>query len=252
MNRRPGEPAAVFSLQRPALFVQHSVMAATHKCKVGERRLAAAGPPNQVVPIAPGRGPVAMVDDTAAIAGHQRAACGRRDALMRMAGLAFKLRLSQQPAHRCVAGVPLRGFDGNRSYAFQLSGRRVRKPGHGLGASGDDQVGPPAAHGAQLAAVERSAGELDERVDAALPRCTAVILTWRRHQRAEGRLERGTTLYIEQAFQVDQAVLHVADVEIAARIGAVRFGQRRRVIDPILELPGNTGKAARIHGFGGL
>ena len=113
-------------------------------------------------------------------------------------------------------------------------------------------MGPLPADGAQLAAIERPAGELNHRVGATLPRGPFVVLLRRWHQCAERRLERSGAFGIEQAFQVHQPVLDVADVEIAARIAAVGLRQRRRVIDAILERLRDLGKTARIHALGGL
>ena len=75
--------------------MQHPMVAAADQCEVGQRRLTASGPPGQVMPVTPARRPAAVVDDTATIASHQRAAGGRGDPLVRMARLALQLRLSE-------------------------------------------------------------------------------------------------------------------------------------------------------------
>src|SRR5438552_1405913 len=103
-------------------------MTRAHEHQVAERRLSPSGPPDHVVPIAPGRRPVAMVDHTAAIASHERATSGRGDPLMRVAGLALQLRSSEQPADRWVAVMALCGLDWNRPVAFKLRRRRAGKP----------------------------------------------------------------------------------------------------------------------------
>lgn len=66
-------------------------MPAADERQVRQGCLPASGPPHQMVAVAPDRWPVAVVDDAAAIAGYQRAAGGRGNPLMGMAGLALEL-----------------------------------------------------------------------------------------------------------------------------------------------------------------
>src|SRR5438552_17990444 len=99
MSRRPGDPAAVLSFQRPALFVQHPVVAAADEGQVAKRGLATSCPPDQVVPITPDRRPVTAVEAAVAIAGDEGPAGGRGDPPVGVAsGLALTLRRTPPPA----------------------------------------------------------------------------------------------------------------------------------------------------------
>src|SRR5438034_3805451 len=171
MTRRPGDPAAVLSFQRPALFVQQPLVAAADEGQVGRRGLATSCPPDQVVPITPDRRPVTAVEDAVAIAGDQGPAGGRGDLPVGVAsGLALKLRLTQQPADRRIACEPLRRLHGNRSDAGHLSGWRPLESQQYLGAGRDEQVRALAADSPELAAIERAPREVDQCVDASLTR----------------------------------------------------------------------------------
>src|SRR5260370_16158830 len=101
-----------------------------------------------------------------------------------MTGLALHPRLPEQPADRWVAGMPLRRLHGNRSDAFQISGRCTRKPSQGFGAGGDDQEWPQAPDPPPLLAIKPPPAQVHHPARTALTPRTVLIPPPRPPQRA--------------------------------------------------------------------
>src|ERR1700730_2621415 len=59
----PLDPSVLLTFQAPAAFVHHPVMYAAEQRQVGQRRGAAPGPPDQVMPVAPSERPAAALED---------------------------------------------------------------------------------------------------------------------------------------------------------------------------------------------
>ena len=167
------EPS-VFALQRPVLFVDHSVMRATDQGEVGQRRRSAFDPPDQVMPIAPDRRPGAARKDTVPVPRFERPPRRRRDRPAGVAELMLQLAPARDPDDRRVAGVALHRLGRHGPAALELARRRPGQPGQGVEAGADDQLRPRA--GTVPLAAGALPAEFDQRVVLALAVAARVIL----------------------------------------------------------------------------
>src|SRR5256885_9814349 len=160
MERRLRLPVTLFrSLQDPTFFVDHAVMRSAEQRQVGQRRLAAAGPPDQVMPIAPGQWPRAARKDAVPVACLERAPRRRRQRAAGVIEFVLELAVAGDAADRRVAGVALDRLGRDRPAAFQLARRRAVRPGERVEAGTDDQLRPWAR------AVALAAGALSPEFD---------------------------------------------------------------------------------------
>src|SRR6266700_800834 len=176
--------------------------------QVGQRRRAAARPPDQMMPIAPDGRPRATREDAVPVACLERPPGGRRQRPAGVVELVLELALSGDPADRRVACIALDRLRRYRAAALELTRRRAPGPGQGVEAGADDQLRPWAravvfAPGALPAEFDESVGvdRLDERLQ----------------RRAQGR----ATLNVEQAIDPDKPIDRLGDVEVAPLIGPV-------------------------------
>src|SRR5207237_4944426 len=145
MERRLRLPVTLFrSLQDPTFFVDHAVMRSAEQRQVGQRRLAAAGPPDQVMPIAPGQWPRAARKDAVPVASFQRPPGRRRQRAAGVIELVLELALAGDAADRRVAGVALDRLGRHRATALELARRRALDPGERVEAGADDPLRPRA------------------------------------------------------------------------------------------------------------
>ena len=93
--------------------------------------------------------------------------------------------------------------------------------------------------------------QLHQGIDAPLAVAPRVVFD-RLHEGPQRRAQRRAALGIQRTVEPHQAVLRFADVEVAAFVCAVGFGQRARGIDPMLEVLGDGHELARVHGLGSL
>src|SRR6267143_7147915 len=83
--------ASVPTLQHPAFFVDHPMMAAAQECQVGQLRGASLDPPDQVMSVAPAQRPVAAREEAMLVAGFQGPPRRRWDGPARMVELVLEL-----------------------------------------------------------------------------------------------------------------------------------------------------------------
>src|SRR5437762_5965310 len=135
--------------------------------QVGQRRGAAARPPDQMMPVAPDQWPGAARKDAVPVARFERAPGRRRKGPAGVIELVLQLTLAGDPADRRVACIALDRLRGYRAAAFELARRRALDPSHGIEAGADDQLRPrPGA--IALAARATVPAEFHERIGAAL------------------------------------------------------------------------------------
>src|SRR5437660_6447191 len=176
MERRLRLPVTLFrSLQDPVFFMHHAVMRSAEQRQVGQGRLAAAGPPDQVMPIAPGQWPRAARKDAVPVASFQRPPGRRRQRAAGVIEFVLELALAGDAADRRVTGVALDGLGRYRATAFQLARRRALGPGQRVEAGADDQLWSRPSSIA-LAAGAPLPAELNEGVGTTLAVAACVIL----------------------------------------------------------------------------
>src|SRR5438132_1648512 len=143
MERRLRLPVTLFrSLQDPVFFMHHAVVRSAEQRQVGQRRLAAAGPPDQVMPIAPGQWPRAARKDAVPVACLERAPRRRRQRPAGVIEFVLELALAGDAADRRVAGVALDRFGRDRPATIELACRRTRCARQRVEAGADDQLRP--------------------------------------------------------------------------------------------------------------
>src|SRR6266699_2623425 len=110
--------------------------------QVGQRRRAAARPPDQVMPVAPDGRPRATRKDAVPVACFERPPGRRRQRPAGVVELLLELALAGDPADGTVAGIALDGLRRHRAAALELTRRRAPGPGQGVEAGADDQLRP--------------------------------------------------------------------------------------------------------------
>src|SRR5438034_3506883 len=143
--------------------------------QVGQRRRAAARPPDQVMPVAPDGRPRATREDAVPVACLERPPGGRRQRPAGVVELVLEFALACDAADRRVAGIALDGLRRYRAAALELTRRRAPGPGQGVEAGTDDQLRPWAGAIA-LAARATLPAELKEGVGATLAVAARVLL----------------------------------------------------------------------------
>src|ERR1700682_1612459 len=137
---RRGVETPVFALQRPAFFMDHSMMPPAQQGQVRQRRRPTLDPPDQVMPVAPVERPVAACKDTVPVASFERAPGRRRDGPGGMAELVLELALAGDP-HDCrIAGIALHRRGRHRATALELARPRAGDPCQGVEAGADDKL----------------------------------------------------------------------------------------------------------------
>src|SRR5207245_1884580 len=119
-----------------------TVMWPAEQRQIGERRRAAAGPPDQVMPVAPTEWPGAARKDTVSVPRLERAPGRRRKGPAGVIELMLQLALAGDPANSAIAGIALHGLRGHRTAALELARRRALDPSQGVEARADDQLWP--------------------------------------------------------------------------------------------------------------
>src|SRR5207253_4518667 len=156
-----------------------------------QRRLAAARPPDQVMPVAPGQWSRAARKDAVPVASFQRPPGRRRQRPAGVIEFVLELALAGDAADRRVTGVALDRLGRHRATALELARRRARGPGERVEAGTDDQLRPRA--GAVAFATRALSAELDQGVGTALAVATLVVRDWL-HERLQRRAQRGAAL----------------------------------------------------------
>ncbi len=139
---------------------------------------------------------------------------------------------SGHPDERRIAGVALHGFRRHRSTAIEFAGGSARNACQGVEAGMDDQLRSRAR--AVVPAPWLLTAELDQGIGATLPVAPVIILGWL-YQCGERNPHGGSAFGIKQPIDAHDSTLGLADVQIAALIGAVRLGQGGRGIDAVLK-----------------
>src|SRR2546423_6168568 len=196
MERRLRLPVTLFrSLQDPTFLVDHAVVRPAKQRQVGQRRLAAAGPPDQVMSVAPTQWSCAARKDAVPVACFQRPPRRRRQRPAGVIELVLELALAGDSRDGAVAGVALHRLRRYRAATLELARRRAFDPGERVEAGADDQL-RPGAGAVTLAAGAPVPGEFDQCVNAALAVIARVVFD-RLHERLQGRPQRGTAFGIE-------------------------------------------------------
>ena len=156
------EPPVLLTHQPPVFFMHHAVMRPAEHRQVGQRRLAAAGPPDQVMPVAPTQWSRAAREDTVPVPCLERPPGRRRQGPARVTELVLELALAGNPRDGAVAGDPLDGLGGHRASTLELAGRRALDAGERVEAGADDQLRPRA--GAVAFAACALSAEFDQGV----------------------------------------------------------------------------------------
>ena len=76
---------------------------------------------------------------------------------------------------------------------------------------------------------------------------SARVILDRLHERLQRGAQGRASLGVEQAIEPDQAILWLADVQVAPQVGVIGLGQRPGGVDPVLEVLGHAGELARVH-----
>src|SRR5207248_4529280 len=223
-------PSPVLALQRPAFFMDLSVVLAADEPEVLELRWPAVRPEFQVVGVAPGRRPVAPGKDAVPIARHHRAPHRRRGRPAGMRDLVFEFANPGDAGDRGIAPQPAYGFGRNRSTPLELAGRGAGDASEGVDARRHDQLRTRARAIAGIRTVgmatARSTSELGKCVMRALPGAALVAFA-RLHEGLHRRAQSGCRLGHQLALDPRQAVDRLADLEPAALIGPIALRQRR-------------------------
>src|SRR6266516_4243020 len=181
-RRNRAEPPILVPDQAPAFFMDHPVMRPAEERQVGQRRRAAARPPDQVMPVAPDGRPRATREDAVPVACFERPPGRRRQRPAGVVELVLELALAGNPADGTVAGIALDGLRRYRAATLELTRRRAPGPGQSVETGADDQLRPWAR------AVALTTGplpaELDKRVGIALA-VAAIIVFDRLHERLQ-------------------------------------------------------------------
>src|SRR3989442_6959869 len=112
--------------------------------QVGQRRRAASGPPDQVMPVAPVERPGAAREDTMPVPCLERAPRRRRERPAGVVELVLEFGLARDPADGRVAGVALHGLGWYRAATLELARGRALDAAQGVEAGADDQLRPRA------------------------------------------------------------------------------------------------------------
>src|SRR5205823_172005 len=192
------EPPVLLTHQPPVFFMHHAVMRPAEHRQVGQRRLAAAGPPDQVMPVAPTQWSRAAREDTVPVPCLERPPGRRRQGPARVTELVLELALA--------------GLGGHRASTLELAGRRALDAGERVEAGADDQLRPRA--GAVAFAACALSAEFDQGVGVALTVAAWVVLH-RLHEGLQRRSQRRATLGIEHAIEPHEPVLRLTHMEIA-------------------------------------
>src|SRR6266700_4686857 len=143
-RRHRAEPPILVPDQAPASFMDHAVMRPAEQRQVGQRRRAAARPPDQVMPVAPDGRPRATREDAVPVACFERPSRRRRQRPAGVVELVLELALAGNPADGTVAGIALDGLRRYRAATLELTRRCAPGPGQGVEAGADDQLRPRA------------------------------------------------------------------------------------------------------------
>src|SRR4029077_28728 len=193
---------------------------------------------------------VASGKDTVLVAGLERAPGRRRDGPGGMAQLVLELAPPDEPADRPVARITLHRRRRPRAAALELAGRGPREAGQGVQAGADDQLRPRRGAVTLSARAFTLAGalaaEFDQRIMLALAEAALVVLD-RLHEGLQRGLDGRPALGIEQTVDPHHAVLRLAQVQIAPRMGPVGLVERALGVDAMLEVPGPPGELPRVH-----
>src|SRR5438874_1750620 len=111
---------------------------------IRQGRRAAARPPDQVMPVAPGQWSRASRKDAAAVTRLERPPGRRREGPAGVIELVLELALARDAADRRVAGVALDGLGRHRAATLELARRCAPGPGQRVEAGADDQLRPGA------------------------------------------------------------------------------------------------------------
>src|ERR1700736_2050649 len=139
-------------------------MRSTDQAEVVESRRSAIAPEDEVMPIAPGRRPVAAGEHTVVIARDQRATGRRRDTPSRVRDFLLELAKARDARDRRVAGDPAQRLGGNGAAPLELGRRRALDTGQSVEARLDDHLRPRTSAIRVGAAVSRLAA-LDQGID---------------------------------------------------------------------------------------
>src|SRR5438874_5951089 len=107
-------------------------------------RRAAARPPDQVMPVAPGQWSRASGKNAMPVPRLERPPGRRREGPAGVIELVLELALARDAADRRVAGVALDGLGRHRAATLELAGRRAPGPGQGVETGAGDQLPPRA------------------------------------------------------------------------------------------------------------
>src|SRR6266566_8904689 len=184
-RRHRAEPPVLVPHQAPAFFMHHPVVRPAEQRQVGQRRRAAARPPDQVMPVAPDGRPRATREDAVPVACFERPPRRRRQRPAGVVELVLELALAGNPADGTVAGIALDGLRRYRAATLDLTRRRAPGPGQGVEAGADDQLRARACAIA-LAAGAPLPAELNQGVGATLTVAARVVF-----DRLHERLQRG-------------------------------------------------------------
>src|SRR5438093_11630817 len=127
------------AFDRPAAFVNQSMMRPAKQGEIRERRLPTSCPPDEMMCIAPDRGPPAARPDAAPVA---RPPSRRRYGTAGVVALVSELGLAGHSYECGVARIALYGFRRYRSAGFQFAGGRARDSGQRVHAGANDQLWP--------------------------------------------------------------------------------------------------------------
>ena len=108
--------------------MDHPVMRPTEQRQVGQRRLAAAGPPDHMMPIAPVQWPGAAGEDTMPVARLERPPGRRRQGPSGVIELVVELALAGDPGDGAVTGVALHGLGRDCPATLELARRCALDP----------------------------------------------------------------------------------------------------------------------------
>src|SRR6266568_3316733 len=146
--------------------MHHPVVRPAEQRQVGQRRRAAARPPDQVIPVAPDGRPRATREDAVPVARFERPSRRRRQRPAGVVELVLELALASDAGDGAVTGVALDRLRRYRAATLELTRRCALRPGQSVETGADDQLRPWAR------AVALTTGplpaELDKRVGIAL------------------------------------------------------------------------------------